>query len=81
MTSVYIIKLGLKVQPTDVGEQKIDNSIFEIFKIVPASFQVGNKLGQSRFFQENLLLTNTSVVVILSMLFLTLINVEILFTK
>ena len=38
MTLGYALKLGLKVRPTNVGAQKIDNSIFETFEIVLASF-------------------------------------------
>lgn len=40
MIPVYIAKLSLKVQKTDIIAQKINSSIFEIFKMVPASFWV-----------------------------------------
>ena len=38
MTPGYILKLGLKVRPTNVGVQKIDGSILETFGMVLASF-------------------------------------------
>lgn len=38
MTPTYVAKLDLKVQPISVEAQKIDNSSFEIFEIVVASF-------------------------------------------
>ena len=34
----YVEKLGLKTCKTNVGAQKIDNSTFEIFRIVIADF-------------------------------------------
>lgn len=50
MTPVYTSKLGLTIRPTNVGAQKIDDSTFEIFGIVLASFQIENKLESTRFF-------------------------------
>lgn len=38
MTLAYAAKLSLKVQPTNFEAQKIDDSIFEIFGMVLASF-------------------------------------------
>lgn len=38
ITLTYIIKLGFKIQQTNVGAQKIHDSIFKIFKIVMANF-------------------------------------------
>lgn len=49
--------------------------------MVLASFQVNNKLDWFRFFQETFLVTNTSVAVILGMLFLILSNVDMLFLE
>ena len=34
----YALRLGLRVQRTDIGAQKIDGSILKTFKIVLASF-------------------------------------------
>ena len=38
MTLRYVLKLGLKVHPTNIGVQKINGSIFKTFVIVLASF-------------------------------------------
>lgn len=38
ITPAYMARLDLKVQLIDIEAQKIDNSIFEIFEIVLASF-------------------------------------------
>lgn len=46
----YTLKLGLKVCFTNIKAQKINDSTFEIFEIVLASFQVEDKLNQTRFF-------------------------------
>ena len=38
MTLVYILKLSLKIQITDIGAQKINNSLVKTFKIIINSF-------------------------------------------
>lgn len=81
MAPVYIARLGLKVWPTNLGAQKIDSSTFKIFEIVLASFQVNDKFDKVRFFQKTFLMADISRKVILSMLFLTLNNVDILFVE
>ena len=81
MTPAYALKLGLKVHTTNVGAQKINGSTLETFRIVLASFQVEDKLGRTRYFQETFLLADISVEVVLGMPFLTLSNANIQFTK
>ena len=49
--------------------------------MVIVAFQVKNKLGKARFFQETFLLANTSMKVVLRMPFLTLSNVDIQFAE
>ena len=77
MTPVYTSKLDLKVHPTNLRAQKIDGSILKIFGIVLASFQVKDKLGRARFFQETFLLADISAEVVLGMPFLTLSNANV----
>lgn len=79
MTSTHAAKLGLKVKPTNFAAQKVDDSIFETFGIVLASFKVENKLSRSRFFQKSFLLADTSIDVLLEMSFLILSNANIRF--
>ena len=81
MTPGYASKLGLKVRPTNVGAQKIDGSTLETFGMVLASFQVEDKLGRTRYFQETFLLADISVEVVLGMPFLTLSNADIQFAE
>lgn len=38
ITQVYILELSLKIRQTNIGDPKIDNSIFETFQIILASF-------------------------------------------
>ena len=77
----YTSKLGLKVRPINVGAQKINNSILGTFEMVLASFQVEDKLGRPRFFQETFLLTDFNMEVVLGMPFLTLNNSNIQFAQ
>ena len=81
MSPAYASKLGLKVHHTDVGAQKIDGSTLETFGMVLASFQVEDKLGRIRFFQETFLLADISAEVVLSMPFLTLSNADVQFVE
>lgn len=77
MTSIYAAKLGLKVQKTNIKAQKIDGSILNIFRMVLANLQVEDKLGKAWFFHEIFLVVNTTLEMILKMLFLTFSNVNI----
>ena len=77
MTPGYASKLGLKICHTNVGAQKIGGSTLVTFGIVLTSFQIEDKLGRARFFQESFLLADTSVKVVLGMPFLTLSNADI----
>lgn len=81
MTLTYTSKLSLKARHTNVRAQKIDSSIFSIFGIVLASFQIENKFERARFFHKTFLLTDISIEVVLGMLFWTLSNVNIQFAK
>ena len=81
MTPAYASKLGLQVRHTDVGAQKIDGSTLETFGMVLASFQVEDKLGRIRFFQETFLLANISAEIVLGMPFLTLSNANVQFVE
>ena len=81
MTLTYAAKLGLKVQKTDIGAQKIDGSTLETFGMILADFQVEDKLGRARFFQETFLLADISTEVVLGMPFLTLSNVNVQFVE
>ena len=77
MTLAHAKQLGLQVWRTDVGAQKIDGSLLWTFGMVIAGFQVKYKLGKVRLFQKSFLLAETSIEVVLGMLFLTLRNANI----
>ena len=81
MTSAYTAQLSLKIQKIDIGTQKIDKFSLEIYSMVIAIFQVLNKLGRLRFFQETFLLANISIKVVPGMLFLIFTHVDIQFTQ
>ena len=81
MTPAYAAKLGLRVRETNIGAQKIDGSTFDTFGMVLANFQMEDKFGRTRFFQETFLVANTTLEVILKMLFLTFSNVDIQFAQ
>ena len=59
----------------------IDGSTLETFGMVLANFQVKDKLGRARFFQETFLLADISAEVVLGMPFLTLSNADVQFVE
>lgn len=81
MTPTYASKLSLTVRLTNVRAQKVDGSTLKTFDMVLASFQVEDKLERACFFQETFLVTNTSIEVILGMLFLVLNNADVGFAQ
>ena len=81
MTLVHAAYLRLKVRVTDVGALKIDGFSLANYGMVIAAFQVVDKLGRSRFFQETFLLANISMEVVLGMPFFSLSNVDVQFAE
>ena len=81
MTPAYAKQLGLQVQKTDIEAQKINGSSLWTFGMVIAGFQVENKLGRARFFQESFLLVKTNMEMVLEMLFLIFSNADIQFAE
>ena len=79
MSPVYAKRLGLKTCKTNIGAQKIDGSALETFEMVIADFQMEDKSGRPRFFQETFLVANTKFKMILRMPFLKISNADITF--
>ena len=81
MSPAYAKKLGLKTRKTNVGAQKIDGSALETFEMVIADFQMEDKGGRSRFFQETFLVADTKFEVIVGMPFLKFSNADVSFNE
>ncbi len=79
MTQAYIAKLGLAPRITNVDVQKIDSLALKTYGMTIVGFSVVNKPRQIRFFKKTFLLVDTSIKVILGMLFLSLSNANIHF--
>ena len=79
ISPAYAKKLDLNTQKTNVGAQKIDGSALETFGMVIADFQVEDKGGRPRFFQETFLVADTKFEVILGMPFLKISNADVAF--
>lgn len=77
MTLAYALELSYKVCQTNIKAQKINGSTFKIFEMVLASFEVEDKFKKAYFFQETFLLANTSVKIVLGMLFFIFSNANI----
>ena len=79
MSPVYAKRLGLKIRKTNIGAQKIDGFALETFEMVIANFQVEDKGGRPRFFQETFLVADTKFEVVLGIPFLKISNTDIAF--
>ena len=79
MIPAYAKRLGLKTQKTNVGAQKINGSALETFGMVITDFQVEDKSGRPRFFQETFLVADTKFEVVLGILFLKISNANVVF--
>ena len=81
MTLSSAIRLGLRPILTNVGTQKIDDSALETHGITSASFSLQNSQENVQFFEKTFLLADTSINVVLEMLFLALKNTNVEFTE
>ena len=81
MNLVIAEKLGLAIWSTNIGAQKINGTIFEIYGIVIVVFSVTDQVNKVKFFQEIFLVANINPNVVLGMLFLTLTNTDIDFPE
>ena len=61
------------------GAQKIDESAIETFGMVIANFEIEDKYGKPRFFQELFLIINTKFEVIIGMVFFKISNANMSF--
>ena len=73
-------QLGLPIQSTNVGAQKIDGTMLDTHRMVVAAFSVVNKANQVKFFKETFLVANISPEVVLGMPFLTLSGADVDFS-
>ena len=73
-------QLGLPIWATDVGAQKIDGIILDIYGIVVATFLIVDKTNRVRSFEESFLVAIVSPEVVLRMLFLTLSDANVNFS-
>ena len=74
-------ELGLSIRPTDVGAQKIDGTMLDIYRMVIAAFLIEDKANWVRFFEETFLIANISPEVVLGMFFLILSGANIDFLE
>lgn len=75
------MKLGFITQKTDVGAEKIDDSILKTHGMIKTDFLVQDRQGKIWSFKETFLLADTSPKMILGMLFFTVSDTDIWFAK
>ena len=65
-------ELGLSIRPTDIGAQKIDDTIVDTFEIVVTAFSMTRKANRVGFFEKTFLVANVSPEVVFWTFFFTL---------
>ncbi len=80
MTPANAVELGLTIWKTSVGAQKIDGLPLETYGMASTSFLLQDSLERIRFFKENFLLADTSIKVVLGMIFLAFSNANFQFS-
>ena len=81
MSPAFAWKLGFQTRKTNVRAQKIHGSILKTFEMVIDDFQIEDKVGRPKFFQEIFLVVDTKFEVILGMSFLKLSNADVSFDE
>ena len=81
MHPAFAERLGLVVQTTNIGTQKIDGTAFEIYEMVVAAFSTTDQANSIRFFGEIFLVANVSLDIVLRMPFFTLSGADVNFPK
>ena len=79
ISPTYAKRLGLKTWKTNLGAQKIDDFALKTLEMVIADFQIEDKGGKPRFFQETFLVANIKFDVVLRMPFLKISNTNVVF--
>ena len=74
-------RLGLVVQTTNVGAQKIDSTTLKTYGMVVAALSVTDQANRVRFFEKTFLVANVSPDMVLGMPFFTLSSADINFPK
>lgn len=81
MTPSFTAKQGLKPRFINVSMPKIDSSLLETYGMTLVVFSVRNSLRRVWFFEKTFLLVDTSMKMVLGMLFLFFSNANIEFTE
>lgn len=77
MSQALAHQLGFKTRKINIGIQKIDNTILEIYKIVLSTLSILDKDSKEKFFKEILLLADIKSNIVLKMPFLNMSNINI----
>lgn len=80
ITSGFVDKLGLTSKTSNNFAQKIDDSPLKIYDIVLAGFLLQDSFRKVRFFEKTFLLADTSIKVVLKILFLSFSNADFQFS-
>ena len=81
MHLAFAKRLGLVMQATNVGAQKIDGTTLESYEMVVAAFSVIDQTDRVKFFEKAFLVANVSPNMVLGMRFFTLNGADVDFPK
>ena len=81
MHPTFAKRLGLVIQTTNVGAQKIDGTTLETYGMVVAVFSITSQVNRVRFFEETFLVANVSPDMVLGIIFFTQSGANVDFPK
>lgn len=79
MSQAFTSQPSLKVQKTNIGAYKIEDTTLKIYGIVVLTFFVLNKDARERFFEESFFWADVKPDIMLTMLFLIMSNANFYF--
>lgn len=81
MTMAYTTKFDFIIWKISVGTLKINSSLLKTYNMILTSFLLHDSLERIWFFEETFLLADTSMEVVLKILFLSLSNTDVEFAE
>lgn len=77
ISQAFTYSLGLKIQKTSIGVQKINGTTLGTYKMAISIFSILDKDSRERFFKKSFLLANVQPDVLLGIFYLAMSNADI----
>ena len=79
MNQVFAFQLGLKIWKTNIGPQKMNDTILKTYWMIVSTFSMLDKYGEKRFLKNCFVLAEIKPDIVFGTLFLIISNADINF--